>query len=88
MPEEPVKKIPLDATRVNIHDAREMAHWCKRIGCSRAQLIIAVHSAGSTVEGVTGFLREAASRSKKPPGPGAAAGEALCVRTPEPERPT
>jgi hypothetical protein len=52
----PTKKVPRDAIRVNMHEAWEIAYWCKRISCTRAQLIIAVHSVGPMVGDVRQFL--------------------------------
>ena len=56
MPDELLKKSPRDPVRVNMHEAWEVEYWCRRIGCTRAQLIIAVHSVGPMVGDVREFL--------------------------------
>ena len=61
------KQLPLDAQRVNLHDLWEIRYWCKRFGCSRAQLVIAVHTVGPVANAVAGFLREAMARPSPTP---------------------
>jgi len=37
---------PADASRINIHEDYEVAYWCKKFGCTKAQLEAAVKAAG------------------------------------------
>jgi len=37
---------PADASRINIHEDYEVTYWCKKFGCTKAQLEAAVKAAG------------------------------------------
>jgi hypothetical protein len=60
------KTIPRDPNRVSIHDFGEVEFWCKQFRCSRAQLVIAVHSAGVRPTAVGRFLREVIPAAPRP----------------------
>ncbi len=52
------KRRPRDANRVNIHEHWEVDYWCRQFKCTRAQLIVTVHTVGPMVDTVGRFLRE------------------------------
>ncbi len=64
MPDDSTKRRPPDANRVNIHDHWEIDFWCRKIGCTRAQLIVAVHTVGPVAATVSEYLRETTNQSR------------------------
>jgi Protein of unknown function (DUF3606) len=46
----------LDRSKVNVGDASEVTHWCKKFGCSETQLRYAVKTVGATVSKVRAHL--------------------------------
>jgi hypothetical protein len=64
VPYDLTKQRPRDPNRVNIHDHEDVENWCRQIGCTRAQLIVAVHSVGPRLDAVCSFLREVAPPAK------------------------
>ena len=46
MSDDPKKKGPADAARVNVHEDYEVEHWTKKFGCSAAKLKDAVKAVG------------------------------------------
>lgn len=45
-----------DRSKVNVGDAAEVTHWCKKFGCSETQLRYAVKAVGTTVSKVRAYL--------------------------------
>ena len=43
---------PADDSRVNIHQDYEVSYWCKKFGCTEAQLAAAVKAVGVMVADV------------------------------------
>lgn len=64
MPDDPTKQPPRDPNRINIHEHGEVLYWCKRLNCTRAQLVVAVHTVGPIMALVASFLREAVPPTK------------------------
>jgi len=56
MPDDKKKTGPADDSRVNIHQDYEVAYWCKKFGCTKAQLAAAVKAAGVSVAAVKKHL--------------------------------
>lgn len=56
MSDDLTKKGPADASRVNLHETWEVEYWCKKFGCTAAQLIAAVHAVGPFVADVRRHL--------------------------------
>lgn len=56
MADDLTKKIPQDASKVNINQAYEVAYWCKTFGCTEAQLIAAVGKVGAIADKVRAHL--------------------------------
>jgi hypothetical protein len=59
MPETSHPFKPLDAGRVNLDDALELAYWCHELGCSEAALQAAVDAVGTHVAAVRDQLKKA-----------------------------
>jgi len=47
---------PADASRINIHEDYEVTYWCKKFGCTKAQLAAAVKAVGVMVSKVKQHL--------------------------------
>jgi len=52
MPDDLTRRVPEDSKRININQEWEIEYWCKKLGCTRAQLIAAVNKVGPMVEDV------------------------------------
>jgi hypothetical protein len=52
------KKRPQDASRVNVHETWEVEYWCKKFGCTKAQLIAAVNAVGTSAIAVEKHLKK------------------------------
>ena len=50
-------KEPIDPTKINITQSWEVDYWCKKLNCTKSQLIIAVHAVGPYVKDVARFLQ-------------------------------
>jgi Protein of unknown function (DUF3606) len=46
------KREPQDGKRVNVHETWEVDYWCKKVGCTKEQLVAAVKLAGPMVDDV------------------------------------
>ena len=57
MSDDLTKKRPLDASRVNVHEPWEVEYWCKRFGCTKAQLVQAVNAVGTSSSAVERYLK-------------------------------
>jgi hypothetical protein len=57
MADDKSKTRPQDASRVNVHEPYEVEYWCKRFGCTKAQLISAVNAVGTMVKDVERHLQ-------------------------------
>jgi hypothetical protein len=57
MPDDKTKKIPLDASRVNVNQSYEVAYWTNKFGCTKSELENAVKKVGTSAEKVKGFLK-------------------------------
>jgi hypothetical protein len=47
-----------DRTRVNAHEDYEVRYWCKKFGCTKAQLVAAVKKAGVMAKNVAKELNK------------------------------
>jgi hypothetical protein len=47
---------PQDRSRVNVHEASEVVHWCTKFGCSETQLRTAVKTVGVLASKVRAHL--------------------------------
>ena len=50
------KRIPLDASKVNIHEPYEVNYWTDALGCTKAQLVAAVEAVGVSAAAVRKHL--------------------------------
>lgn len=48
---------PIDASRVNIHEARDLTYWSRALGVSAERLVRAVDEAGAMADDVRAELR-------------------------------
>lgn len=48
MPDNKKLTHPLDAKRIDIHDAAEVRNWCKSLGCTEQELKSAVKAVGTS----------------------------------------
>jgi len=49
MPDDPSKKRPQDAKRINIHQEHELAYWSKTLGVTKERLVKLVLQHGDSV---------------------------------------
>ena len=56
MPDDPKKKIPQDASRVNIHEPYEVRYWCSKFNVNEAKLREAVLAVGTSANAVEQYL--------------------------------
>lgn len=56
MSDNPSKKVPQDASRVNVNQSWELAYWCKKFGVTAAELRAAVKAVGVSVAAVRKYL--------------------------------
>jgi hypothetical protein len=52
MPDSKSNRGPADRARVNVHEDYEVRYWCKKFGCTKAQLVAAVKKAGVMAKNV------------------------------------
>ena len=52
------KKIPQDASKVNVNESYEVIYWCKKFGCTEAQLKTAVKAVGTNAANVQTHLKK------------------------------
>ena len=57
MPDNLTKKIPQDASRINIHQEYEMNYWADKFGCTKEKIKKAVKEVGDSVEEVKKYLQ-------------------------------
>lgn len=50
------KKRPQDASKVNVHEAWEVAYWCKEFGVTESKLKEAVKAVGVSAAAVKKYL--------------------------------
>lgn len=58
MPDNLTKKIPQDASKVNVNEPYEVVYWCKKFGCTEAQLRAAVKAVGTKASAVQTHLKK------------------------------
>ena len=58
MSDDPKKKIPQDASRININEPYEVEYWCKKFGCAKQELIDAVEINGTSAVRVEEYLKK------------------------------
>ena len=58
MPDNLNERRPLDATRVNIHEAWEIQYWCGKLRCTEAELKRAVAAVGTSATLVERYLKK------------------------------
>ncbi len=56
MSDNPSKKVPQDANRVNVNQAHEVKYWRAKFGCTEAELRAAVKAVGTSVAAVRKYL--------------------------------
>lgn len=56
MTDDLTKKRPNDSSRINVHEEWEVTYWCRRLGCTKMQLIAAVTAVGVSAEAVRKHL--------------------------------
>lgn len=49
---------PADRARINVHERYEVDYWCKKFGCSEAELKNAVKHAGVMADRVENYLAQ------------------------------
>jgi uncharacterized protein DUF3606 len=57
MPDDPTKRRPLDANRINIHEPYEVRWWTHELGCTEQQLRDAVRQVGTSAQAVRNYLK-------------------------------
>lgn len=58
MSDDLTKRRPQDANKVNVHETWEVDYWCRKFGCTRAQLVSAVSVVGTSATAVEKYLRK------------------------------
>ncbi len=64
MADDPKKKVPQDASRVNVNQQHELDYWTKKFACTEAELKAAVKAVGDSVSKVEQELKEQKKRKK------------------------
>ncbi len=57
MTDEKTKPVPAHPGRIDMRDDREIQYWTAKFGCTKAQLVSAVGSAGPIATKVQAFLK-------------------------------
>jgi len=57
MPDDPNKKRPQDASRINIHQDWELTYWSKTLGVTKEQLVKLVRQYGDSVAVIRGKIK-------------------------------
>jgi len=52
------KKIPQDASRINVNEPYEVTYWCRALGVTEAELRAAVKKVGTSVDTVRKHLKK------------------------------
>lgn len=52
------KRQPQDASKVNVHEEWEVRYWCKKFGCTEAELKAAVKAVGVSAAAVEKYLNK------------------------------
>jgi len=55
--EDPVKRSPVDETRIGLQEAWEITYWCVKFGCTETQLRDAVGAVGVSATRVEEYLK-------------------------------
>jgi hypothetical protein len=58
MADDPKKKGPEDASRVNVNQEHEVSYWCAKFGCTAAELREAVREVGVSAAAVEAYLKK------------------------------
>jgi hypothetical protein len=56
MPDDPTKRRPQDASRINIHEPYEVSWWTHELGCTERQLREAVQEVGTSARAVRNYF--------------------------------
>ena len=57
MADDPTKRGPQDAARVNVHEEHEVRYWTQKFGVSKEQLVAAVKAVGPMAKDVEAKLK-------------------------------
>ena len=57
MSNDKAEAVPLDCSRISLHDEREVAYWTARLQLDRTQLESAVRIVGPDIEAVKALLK-------------------------------
>ena len=57
MADDKTRPVPADPGRINMSDDREIHYWTAKFGCTKAQLVSAVGSAGPIALKVQAYLK-------------------------------
>ena len=57
MADDKTKQVPADTARINMSEEREIHYWTAKFGCTKAQLVSAVGSAGPIATKVEAYLK-------------------------------
>jgi len=63
MSDDPQKKRPQDAGRINMNEPYEVEYWTKTFNVSKAELLQAVEKVGTSADEVKKFLEEERKRT-------------------------
>lgn len=58
MSDDLTRKAPQDASKVNVNETYEVVYWCKKFGCTEAQLKAAVKAVGTKASDVQANLKK------------------------------
>jgi hypothetical protein len=58
MPDDPNKRKPLDASRINIHEPYELEWWSEELRVHKGKIIEAVNQVGTSAEAVRKYLKK------------------------------
>lgn len=69
MPDNKKRRAPEDRKRIDINDPDERRNWCKALGVSKLELVLAVQLAGTSARRVRAALAKArrVAGSTRPP---------------------
>ena len=57
MADDKAKRVPADPGRINMSEDQEIRYWTEKLGCTKAQLVSAVGSAGPIATKVEAYLK-------------------------------
>jgi hypothetical protein len=58
MADDPTKRAPQDASKINVHEAYEVRYWTSKFGVSETKLKAAVAAAGTSAKKVEDYLKK------------------------------